>query len=100
MITYNITVKVSAAIASDWVLWQKETHMPEVLSTGCFTHAQMLELLEVDNEEGPTYVVQFFAESKAQYNLYHEKFAAELRQKSFDRWGNQFIAFRSVMKLV
>jgi hypothetical protein len=100
MITYNITVKVSAAIASDWVFWQKETHMPEVLSTGCFTHAQMLELLEVDNEEGPTYVVQFFAESKAQYNLYHEKFAAELRQKSFDRWGNQFIAFRSVMKLL
>lgn len=100
MITYNITVKVSAAIASDWVLWQKETHMREVLSTGCFTHAQMLELLEVDNEEGPTYVVQFFAESKAQYNLYHEKFAAELRQKSFDRWGNQFIAFRSVMKLL
>jgi hypothetical protein len=100
MITYNITVKVTAAIASDWVLWQKEVHMPEVISTGCFTHAQILELLEVDTEEGPTYVVQFFAESKAQYNLYHEKFAAELRQKSFDRWGNQFIAFRSVMKLV
>ena len=31
---------------------------------------------------------------------YIEKFATAMRQKSFDKWGNKFIAFRSAMQVV
>ena len=75
-------------------------HVPEVLATNCFTKATIVRLLEIDDSEGPTYAVQYLAESKASYNLYIEKYAGLLRQKSFERWGGQFIAFRSLMHVV
>lgn len=100
MILYNVTVKTDHSIAEAWLQWMKEEHIPEILATGCFTKASILRLLEVDDSEGPTHAVQYFAESKANYNRYLDKFAAELRKKAFQKWGEKFIAFRSVMQVV
>jgi len=100
MIIYNVTIKVAAPIEEAWLQWLKAEHIPDVLATGCFTHAVVTRLLEIDDSEGPTFAVQYHAESKALYNKYIDKFAGIMRQKSFDKWGNQFIAFRSVMQIV
>jgi len=100
MIIYNVTIKITNAIHADWLQWLQQVHIPDVIKTGCFTHAVILRLLETDETEGPTYAVQYFAESKGLYNNYIENHAALMRQKSFDEWGDQFIAFRSVMQVV
>ncbi|MBL0234224.1 MAG: DUF4286 family protein [Chitinophagaceae bacterium] len=100
MILYNVTVKTDHSIAEAWLQWMKQEHIPEILATGCFTKASILRLLEVDDSEGPTHAVQYFAESKANYNRYLDKFAAELRKKAIQKWGEKFIAFRSVMQVV
>jgi hypothetical protein len=100
MIIYNVTTKVDKAIQEEWLSWLKEEHITEILSTGCFTKANILKLLETDETEGPTYAIQYHSESKAMYNLYIEKYAGIMRQKSIDKWGGQFIAFRSVMQIV
>jgi len=100
MIIYNVTIKVETGIAAEWLNWLQKEHIPEVIETGCFTRATVLKLLEVDETEGPTFAVQYFAESKALYNQYIEKFAPLMREQSFEKWGNRFIAFRSVMQVV
>ena len=100
MIVYNVTVKVDAGIASKWLEWLQTEHITEVIGTGCFTKASILKLLEVDETEGPTFAIQYFAESKAMYNQYIEKYAGLMRQKSYYKWGDKFIAFRSVMQVV
>ncbi len=100
MLIYNVTTKVSSAIADEWLQWLQQEHIPEIIATGCFTHANILRLLEVDDSEGPTYAVQYVADSKALYEEYLEKYADALRKKSFAKWGNQFISFRSVMQIV
>jgi hypothetical protein len=100
MIVYNVTTKVTHAIQQSWLQWIKEKHIPELINTGCFTHATVLQLLEIDNNEGPTYVIQYFADSKSQYNNYIEKYSSHFRQQTIDKWGDQFIAFRSVMQVV
>ncbi len=100
MIIYNVTIKVDENIHSQWLVWMQEEHIPEVINTGCFSRATVLRLLETDDTEGPTYAIQYFAESKAWYNRYIEKFAPEMRRRSFEKWGNGFIAFRSVMQVV
>ena len=100
MFIYNVTIKLEEAIHEQWLQWLKEEHIPDVIATGCFTRATVLRLLETDDSEGPTYAIQYFAESKANYNRYIEKFAPEMRQRSFDKWCNRFIAFRSVMEVV
>ncbi len=100
MIIYNVTTKVASAIAEEWLQWLQEEHIPEIIATGCFTHANILRLLEVDDSEGPTYAIQYAADKKELYEDYLLNFADALRKKSFEQWGNQFISFRSVMQIV
>lgn len=100
MYIYNVTVKVEHAIAGDWLQWLKEEHIPEVTGTGCFTTASILELVENVDEEGLTYAIQYHAPSKEDYERYVANFAELLRQKSVEKWGGRFIAFRTLMKIV
>lgn len=100
MIIYNVTIKVHQSIKDNWLQWLKVEHIPDIIQTGCFTHATILLLLEIDDSEGPTYAVQYFAESKGLYNKYIESHAPIMQQKSFDKWDDKFIAFRSVMQVV
>ena len=100
MIIYNVTIKVEESIASAWLDWLLNELIPEMMSTGCFSSHKVVRLLEVDETEGPTYAIQYNADSKADYNRYIQLHAPGMRQKSFDKWGNSFIAFRSVMQVV
>jgi len=100
MFIYNVTIKIQEPIHEVWLQWLKEEHIPEILATNCFSKALTVRLLEIDDSEGPTYAIQYYTESKAAYNLYIEKHSALLRKKSFDKWGNRFIAFRSLLQVV
>lgn len=100
MIIYNVTSKLTHDIAEEWIEWMQQEHIPDVTGTGCFTHAQMLELIETDTTDGPTYAVQYHAESKALYNRYIQEFAEIMRKRAIDKWGNKVISFRSVLKVV
>lgn len=100
MIIYNVTNKVHESIHEEWLSWIKEEYIPAILATGCFTHAHILRLLETDDSEGPTYAIQYHTSSKENYELYIEAFAGKMRQKAFDKWGDLFIAFRSVLEVV
>jgi hypothetical protein len=100
MLIYNVTIKIDHAIHTQWLTWLQQEHIPAVLATGCFSKATVLHLLDIDDSEGPTYAVQYVAENNTQYDVYIEKFAADMRQRSFDKWGNRFIAFRSLMEVV
>lgn len=99
-IIYNVTIKVENAIADEWLHWLKNEHIPDVTGTGCFTHAVILRLIEVDDTEGPTYAIQYHAANRENYNRYIMKFAEEMRKRSYTKWGNKFIAFRSVLEAV
>jgi hypothetical protein len=100
MFIYNVTTKVDHSIHQAWLQWIKQEHIPDIINTGCFTHATVLHLLEIDDHDGPTYAVQYHAESKALYNRYIEKFAPLMRQKAMSKWGNKLIAIRSIMQII
>lgn len=100
MIIYNVTIKVEQQIAGAWLQWLLDEHIPDVMGTNCFTDYKVVRLLEVDDSEGPTYAIQYAADSKADYNRYIEIHAQEMRRRSFEKWREQFMAFRSVMEVV
>jgi len=97
---YNVTVKVNHAIHADWLRWMQEEHMPEVVSTGCFNGCRLLHLLESDDEEGVTYAAQYEAPDRTHYDRYIQEFADDLRKKGHEKWGNGFIAFRTLMQVI
>ena len=100
MIVYNVTAKVTWAINDAFVDWMKQVHIPEVLGTGLFFEYRMLRLLETDETEGPTYAIQYTARTPEDYNRYISEYAPQLRQKVLDKWGDQYLAFRSVLQVV
>ena len=100
MLIYNVTVKVNWAIHDAWLNWMQLEHMQELVATGCFTHAQLVRLLETDEKEGPTYAAQYFAENKSDYDRYIEIHSTLMRQKASDKWGDRFFTFRSLMEIV
>ena len=100
MIIYNVTIKVQHSIREQWLQWLMQIHIVEVMNTGCFIKYTILKLLEVDDSEGPTYAIQYFAKDRAAYNLYISQYAQKMREASFAKWGNNFIAFRTVMQIV
>ncbi len=100
MIIYNVTTQTDNSIADAWLKWLQEEHIPELLATKCFTGATILQLLEVDDSDGPTYAVQYKAESKSDYNRYVNLHAEKLRAKIFEKWGNNFVAVRTLLKIV
>jgi hypothetical protein len=100
MIAYNITAKVTWAIAEDWLAWQKQEHIPQMLETALIADYKIFRLLEQDEEEGPTFTMQFFFVSWENYDRYIRIFSPALRAESLSRWHDQYIAFRTVMQLV
>ncbi len=100
MIIYNVTTKVAADIAAQWLGWMQQQHIPEVMATGCFAACKIARLLDVDDSEGPTYAVQYEAACKADYERYIRQFADALRSDVYAKWGSSFISFRSLMEVV
>lgn len=100
MIVYNISIQIDPSIEKEWLQWQKQEHIPEVIASGQFTDHKFYRLLEQDETESIFYVMQFFAASEAHYKKFIQEYAGKIRQKTFDRWGDKFIAFRTVMEVV
>ncbi len=100
MFIYNLTIKVNNSILDEWVKWQTEEHIPEIMSTQLFIEHKFFRLLEQDDSEGPTFVIQYFTPVKENYDKYINEYAPKLREKAFKKWGDRFIAFRSLLQAV
>jgi hypothetical protein len=100
MFIYNVTTKLDWSITDAWIEWMQKEHVPALLETNCFVRYQLLKLHEQDDTEGPTYVAQYFAESKALYNRYLEIFANDFRKIVIEKWGDNFISFRTLLEVV
>ena len=100
MIVYNVTIKVDPQIEKDWIKWQKSENIPEIMATGLFSEHKFYRLLEQDETEGITYVIQYFTSSLENYKRYIEEYASQLQKKTFDKWNHRFIDFRTVMTIV
>lgn len=100
MIIYNITTLVSWPIHEDWKEWMMNVHIPQLVSTQLFTHHRMVRLLEINEEEGPTYALQLYISNMANFNVYREKHLDEFRKKVQNEWGDHATSFASLMEVI
>jgi hypothetical protein len=100
MIAYNVTIKIEKEIEKEWLQWVKKEYISEVLATGLFAEYKFYRLLENDETDGITYVVQYFAPSLENYKNYSEKFFDHLQKKSREKWNGKSVAFHTVMEIV
>ena len=99
MIIYNIRINIEDDIASEWLQWMKQTHIPEMLATGKFKKALMTKVLVDEEMGGVTYSVQYTAASKADLAAYYAEDADRLRATS-QRFEGKFVAFRTELEII
>jgi len=101
MILYNVTVNIDADVEQEWIIWMKETHIPEVMDTGFFTEHRMMKMLsETEDETGTTYAIQYMADSLDQLETYLNTVATKLQKASIIKYGTKMAAFRTVLEEV
>lgn len=99
MIIYNVTVNIDDEAHDEWLIWMRESHIPDVMRCGLFTDARISKML-VEDEEGTTYSVQYVANSMENYERYRDEFAPELQAEYREKFEGKFVAFRSLMEVV
>ncbi|MES2827151.1 MAG: DUF4286 family protein [Bacteroidota bacterium] len=99
MFLYNVTVIIEEAVADKWLSWMQETHIPQVMETGMFVSSRLLQVVDSPNE-GVTYCVQYVAETMENYETYQDRHAPALQADLNEKFANQFVAFRTLMKYV
>ncbi len=100
MLIYNITIQPEWQIHDAWLLWMYETYVPYAMDSGCFEKYQLVQLLEVDDTEGPTYALQLYATSKADYNRYLELYLPQIEQQSIEKWEGSLVSFATLMQVM
>ncbi|MFY0599575.1 MAG: DUF4286 family protein [Cyclobacteriaceae bacterium] len=101
MIIYNVTANVEENIAEEWLMWMKETHIPNVMNTGCFKEFKILKLLnEQPDASGITYAVQYFVQDMKTMHEYTSKYATGLQMEVLEKYGQRVVAFRTLLEEV
>ncbi len=100
MFVYNITFKIENEYLQEWIDWVKKEQVPDILETGCFYDYRFYELMEMDEKDGRTFVIQFLAYSKSDYNRYKELYHTAFRHRSVEKWKDHVVSFRTLLKNV
>ncbi|MFN4079919.1 MAG: DUF4286 family protein [Saprospiraceae bacterium] len=99
MLLYNVTVTIDREWGNDWLRWMKETHIPDVMSTGMFVSYRLSRLLHHEHDESEIYSVQYLCRSMADLMRYNQEFAPELQKAHQTRYEGRFVAFRTLMEV-
>ncbi|MFY0643899.1 MAG: DUF4286 family protein [Bacteroidia bacterium] len=99
MIVYNVTIAVEPSIEEQFILWLKETHLPEVMETRCFISHEIFKVFDSPNSEThSSYAVQYRLKGWEDFEAYQNNFAQELQQKTIDLFGENVLAFRTFLE--
>lgn len=99
MFIYNVTVNITDEAHQEWLIWMKETHIPDVMKTGCFVDSQILKVLYIE-DEGHTYSIQYKFLEMADIEKYQKDFAPGLQAEHKKMFDGKYVAFRTVLEMV
>lgn len=101
MVVYNVTCNLETSLATEWLEWMKSEHLPEVMATGCFKEYKVMKLMSnEDDDHGVNYAIQYLCESHETLAHYRSEFGPGLQAKTFAKFGERVLAYRSVLEVV
>lgn len=100
MYIYNVTLKVELHRSDEWLQWMRETHIPDVMATGYFTDYRLCLLLDDGDPDGVTYVVQYTCNTMDDFMQYKTTEGPYMQKKHTDKFGDDVVAFRTVMQIL
>ena len=99
MIIYNVTVNVENSIVEDWIEWMQDVHIPQMISTGCFTEAKLQKLV-LDKQDEKTFAIAYKCFSIKELKKYQTKYASTLQAEHIKRYKDKVLAFPTVLDVI
>lgn len=100
MIIYNVTINIDNSVAADWLQWMQDVHIPDVMKTGMFLENHIFRVLADEDSGGKTYAIQYWCADLFTYEMYRDRFAPALQAEASKRYGDKFVAFRTLLEVV
>ncbi|WP_375323359.1 DUF4286 family protein [Flagellimonas sp. GZD32] len=100
MLIYNVTINIDAQVHDEWLSWMRDKHIPDMLSTGKFSHAKMVKVLVEEDLGGITYSIQYTTQDRKMLEAYYNEDAERLRADAQKLFPNKFVAFRTELEVV
>jgi hypothetical protein len=97
---YNVTVVVNPVVEERWLKWMREEHIPNVMETGLFSSFLFTQVFPEQEQDHPSYSIQYRAADLESIKLYMQMYADELRARSAKAWGEHALAFRTVLEVL
>jgi hypothetical protein len=99
MILYNVTVSIDPTVAEEWLNWMRSTHIPDVMSTGCFIESR-ISRVQGEEEGGLTYAITYLASNEEAIASYQANHAPRLQVEHKERYEGRFAAFRTFLHVI
>ena len=100
MYIYNVTIKIQPHDKEEWLSFMLNEHIPDVLATKKFSDYRVCHLLDQDENDGLTYIIQYYFNDIQNYIEYQQNFAPALQKEHTEKFRDRFVAFRTVMEVV
>ncbi|GAB3010552.1 DUF4286 family protein [uncultured Cyclobacterium sp.] len=100
MVLYNVTINIDRDREEEFIAWMKQEYLSRVMQTGLFYEKRFFRLLQEDNGNGINFSAQFLAENLEDLEFFQERYAEVLSEILKEKFGSQFVSFRSVLESV
>lgn len=99
MVIVNITLKIDPALRSSLMAWIRESYIPLQLARGGVLEYRLCRLLDQDDSEGLTEVLQFMLPDQAAYRRWQELPSSSLPGLLDPRFREACVIFQTAMEV-
>ena len=97
---YLVYIAVDRDRCDNWLTYMRDSHIQDVLDTGCFTSATLMADPDRDTETRRAFRAQYHAPSQAALDRYLSDHAPALKKDHTDRFAGSVDAHRDILPVI
>ncbi|NIJ44269.1 hypothetical protein FHR24_000708 [Wenyingzhuangia heitensis] len=100
MYIYNVTTNIELAIEQEWLSYIKNTHIPAMIATGCFTGAKLTRVMIQEEQGGKTFSIQYAVKDKETFKGYYVAYAADMNATLDKLFKGNYVSFQTELEVI
>ncbi|CVK15450.1 protein of unknown function (DUF4286) [Apibacter mensalis] len=100
MIIYSESFHVEYLVEKEWMIWVKNTLIPEIYKVQKFTKVIFSKVISHTDESGCTYSLQYYTNSKKDLEDYYNNHSDKFARLLFDKFGTKILSFKTELELI
>lgn len=99
MLIYNTTFQVDDEVCDNFVIWIKESYIPEVEKQGTLKQSRFCKILS-HRSEGRSFSLQWEVENSSLLHRWHMEQGTKLNEELMKLFENKVIGFPTLMEVI